>query len=246
MTTSEKNKLARFGLSASDSEHAAIQQWRLNNPDGFILNMKSKTKGMLHGVDCDHFGDTSWEASAAGDLSKNVKYCSTDPDYLQAWAEENGIEVAYCSDCLEIVDEDEAPHDNAPAESFGASIATPEQFQAALLALRDKKQLTAEHLSILKHMASAPDKRTTATRMAKALNLATYAAANLRMGLFAHLLADELSYAPPKTGGRLMWWTTLASGLGGAPDSSDPHFHFIMRPELVEALGNMHWIKDKP
>lgn len=239
------NQPLQFGLKASGEEHAAIQRWRLNNPDGFVLNMKSKAKGMLHSVDCDHFGDTSWEASATGDLSKSVKYCSADSDHLQEWAEGRGIEITYCSDCLELVDEneDEAAHDDAPTEFEGVPLATAEQFQAALLALRDKKKLTPEHLSILKHMASAPDHRTTATRLAQALHLATYGAANLRMGLFAHLLADELSYTPPKArGGRPMWWTTLANGQGGAPDESAPHFQFLMHPELVQALRNMRWV----
>lgn len=40
-----------------------------------------------------------------------------------------------------------------------------------------------------------------------------------------------------------MWWATLASGQGGAPDSYDHHFHFTLRPELVQALTKMHWIK---
>lgn len=232
-----------FGVAASASEHGAIQKWRLNNPDGFILNMQSKQKGMLHGVDCPHFGDATWEASEEGDLSNSIKYCSTHPDHLQDWAKGQGIHVTFCSDCIEVTDEDE-PADAVLEECCVEPIASPEQFQKALLALRDKKKLTAEHVEILKHMASAPERKITATRLAQAMKLENYSAANLRMGLFAHLLADELSYAPPKAkGGRPMWWTTLASGLGASAATLDWHFQFTMRPELVQALTYMRWIK---
>lgn len=208
---------ATFGAVASASEHEAIQKWLVNNPDGFILNMQSKQKGMLHGVDCPHFGDATWEASEEGDLSNSIKYCSTHPDHLQDWAKEQGILVAFCSDCIEVIDEDEQPADEALEECCVEPIASPEQFQKALLALRDKKKLTAEHLEILKHMSSAPERKITATRLAQAMRLENYSAANLRMGLFAHLLADELSYAPPKAKGG--------------------------RPILIDALTNMRWIK---
>lgn len=238
--------LFEFGIAPSPEEHAAIQSWRLNNPDGFIINMKTKSKGMLHSVDCPHFGGTTWEVSGEGDLSSSRKYCSVDADFLQNWAEERDINLAYCSDCLEDDVEVEPSFVEPSGEFFKEPIATAEQFQKALLTLRDKKKLTPEHLEILKHMAAGPDKRTTATRLAQAMNLATYAAANLRMGLFAHLLADELSYVPPKgRGGKPMWWSTLASGQGGAPDSFDHHFNFTMRPELVQALINMRWIKER-
>ena len=234
-----------FGAVASASEHDAIQRWRLNNPDGFILNMKSKNKGMLHGVDCPHFGDDTWVASEReGDLSNTLKYCSTNPDFLQDWAEEQGIHVAFCSDCIEDAAEDEPSTNAASEECCPEPIASPEQFQKALLALRDKKKLTAEHLEILKNMASAPGRKITAARLAQAMKLENYSAANLRMGLFAHLLADELSYTPPtRQGGRPMWWTTLASGLGASAATLDQHFQFTMRPELIDALTNMRWIK---
>jgi len=231
---------------ASASEHDAIQKWRLNNPDGFILNMKAKRKGMLHEVDCPHFGDTTWEASEEGNLSNNPKYCSTEPERLLDWAKEQGFDVVLCSDCLELTGDDEPSPDVASEECCLEPIASAEQFQKALLALRDKKKLTSEHLEILKQMALAPERKTTSTRLAQAMRLENYSAANLRMGLFAHLLADELSYVPPKAkGSRPMWWTTLASGQGASPDSLDHHFQFTMRPELIQALTYMRWIREQ-
>ncbi|MCO5098748.1 MAG: hypothetical protein M9884_14930, partial [Rhodocyclaceae bacterium] len=99
------NKVTVLGATMSSAEHIAIQQWRLNNPDGFMLNMKSKSKGMLHHVDCPHFGDTTWESSEAGNLSRHLKYCNSDSNFLQDWAEAHGIDVVFCSDCLDLNEE---------------------------------------------------------------------------------------------------------------------------------------------
>ena len=141
---------------------------------------------------------------------------------------------------------DSASEHDAIQKCFFEPIASADQFQKALLALRDKKKLTSEHLEILKQMALAPERKTTSTRLAQALMLENHSAANLRMGLFAHLLADELSYVPPKAKGRRpMWWTTLASGQGASADSLDHHFQFTMRPELIQALSYMRWIKEQ-
>ncbi len=120
------------------------------------------------------------------------------------------------------------------------AIATPEQYRAALLAVRDR--MSDAHLAMLQAHCRAPDHTITATRLAEAAGLATYSAANLRYGTFAHWLADALGYAPdPRPSGAVRWWPALAYGKAGPEGALDGHFEWVMRPELVATLQSMRW-----
>jgi len=41
--------------------------------------------------------------------------------------------------------------------------------------------------------------------------------------------------------GSLCWWTTLSVAWEGADYEEAQQFHFVMRPELVQALREMRW-----
>ena len=84
----------------------------------------------------------------------------------------------------------------------------------------------------------------TSTQLSDVIGLAGYAEANLRYGKLGHAVADELGYEPPKrsSGDRKpRWWMALSTGKQGA--EGDGHFEFTMRPELVQAIEAMHWVR---
>jgi predicted HNH restriction endonuclease len=136
---------------------------------------------------------------------------------------------------------------NVVIEFANEPIAPKESFKRALLMVRDKKKLTPTFLALLRYHCEAPDHTTTATRLAEALGLANFGAANLQLGKLAHLIADELEFQPEKrSDGKPMWWSTLASGRGASADTLDAQFEFVMRPELVDALVQMKWAKSDP
>jgi predicted HNH restriction endonuclease len=129
-------------------------------------------------------------------------------------------------------------------ENVDEPIAPQDSFKRALLSVRDRKKLTPTFLALLRFHCEAPDHTTTAAEMAEALGLANLAAANLQFGKLAHLIADELEFKPEnRSDGKPMWWRTLASGRSVSSDSPDGQFEFVMRPELVDALVQMKWVK---
>lgn len=54
-----------------------------------------------------------------------------------------------------------------------------------------------KHLAMLAEHFHAPARRITATELANAAGYATYGAANLQYGIFAHRLCDALGFVPP-------------------------------------------------
>ncbi|WP_020560903.1 hypothetical protein [Thiofilum flexile] len=124
-------------------------------------------------------------------------------------------------------------------------IATPEQYQAALLKLRDKGRLrNTQYRQMLAAQYASPNHTITATRLAEAVGYANYNAANLQYGTLGREIAEVLEYTPPtREDGTFMWFWTLSSGNDASPETLDGHYEFIMRPELVAALENMKWVK---
>jgi hypothetical protein len=91
------------------------------------------------------------------------------------------------------------------------SIASVEQFKAALLSLRDK-HLPSSHFAMLRAQCRAPGASITATQLAEAAGYENYNAANLQYGTLAFNLAGVLGFTPQlmHRDGSLCWWTTLS------------------------------------
>ena len=122
------------------------------------------------------------------------------------------------------------------------SIATTQEFKAALLATRDWMGISPTQLQMLQAQCRAPDCTITATQIAAELGLKSPAAARLEYAAFARAVADKLGYEPPRVGKRpVRWWSALSVGRAGTDDSGDGNFEWIMRPELVTALRAMKW-----
>jgi hypothetical protein len=122
------------------------------------------------------------------------------------------------------------------------AIASVEQFKNALLTLRDKN-LPSSHFAILRAQSRAPGTAITATQLAEAAGYENYNAANLQYGTLAFNVAGILGFTPQlmHRDGRLCWWTTLSVAGEGAAYDNAQQFHFVMRPELVQALREMRW-----
>jgi hypothetical protein len=122
-------------------------------------------------------------------------------------------------------------------------IANVEQFKQALLAVRDKN-LPDGHLAMLKAQCSSPHASITASKLAESAGYENYNAANLQYGTLGLHVAGFLGYVPPKRkDGTSMWWTTLSYSLEGDSEAETGHFQFVMRPELLQALREMRWVK---
>ncbi|WP_413674409.1 hypothetical protein ACEN9H_08600 [Massilia cellulosiltytica] len=122
------------------------------------------------------------------------------------------------------------------------AIASVEQFKNALLTLRDKN-LPSSHFIMLRAQCRALDSAITATQLAEAASYESYHAANLQYGTLAFNLAGILEFTPQLThrDGSLCWWTTLSIAGEGAAYEDEKQFHFVMRPELAQALREMRW-----
>ena len=128
-------------------------------------------------------------------------------------------------------------------QTVPTSIATTEEFKAALLATRDWIGISPAQLKMLQAQCRAPDSTITATQLAEQLALKNFAAARLQYGTFARAVAEKLGYAPPENGkGPAHWWLALSVGRPGVNYTVDGNFEWIMRPELVAALRTMKWV----
>jgi hypothetical protein len=121
-------------------------------------------------------------------------------------------------------------------------VASVEQFKAALLTLRDKN-LPSSHFVMLRAQCRAPNTAITATQLAEAAGYESYHAANLQYGMLAFNLGSILGFTPQlKHRDRsLCWWTTLSMAGDAAGYENAQQFHFVMRPELAQALREMRW-----
>ena len=118
-----------------------------------------------------------------------------------------------------------------------APIASPEQYRAAILAVRQR--MTALQLAMLQAHCRSADHTISTNRLAELLNLPAPGSANTAYRNYAHWIADELKYVPANGGGKPCWWLALAYGQEDGVISGD--YEWIMRPELVETLQAMRW-----
>jgi hypothetical protein len=77
--------------------HEDYVRWLRHNPRGFVLNPKTTKRAVLHESDCMHIVDYS---DPDVSLTKKRKICVPSRAPLEAWAEERGVELAYCDTCL--------------------------------------------------------------------------------------------------------------------------------------------------
>ena len=94
----------KFSSSESASSEKAVRdfvQWmRENREEGFIVNLKTRTSGMIHRVGCFHIGAPEDWKPEWGDLTKTPKVCDADRGVLERWARTKEIHVDVCSHCL--------------------------------------------------------------------------------------------------------------------------------------------------
>ena len=95
--------IIEFSDAMQPDAHMLFQKWRVDNLDGFFINVKPKKEFMLHHVSCWHHGDTQWtpDMFGGGTLTKNRKICSADYHELEKWAEDNHVELKECASCIE-------------------------------------------------------------------------------------------------------------------------------------------------
>lgn len=124
-------------------------------------------------------------------------------------------------------------------------IASSEQYISALLKLRDSKRLrNTKFVDMLKAQYAMPNHTITATQLAEAVGFHNYNATNLQYGTLGKEIAGYLSYEPPKRGnGESIWFWVLSSGNEASESTMDGHYEFVMRPELVQALETMRWVR---
>lgn len=120
-------------------------------------------------------------------------------------------------------------------------IATAEQFQKALLRLRDDR-LQALDLPIFKAFCEAPGHTLTATKLAELCGLSGWEESNLRFGKLARRIGEALHYRPTKRkNGKTRWWESAATG-SETDVADDGNYQWTLRPELVESLRKMRWV----
>jgi|GEM_PF-787798 len=125
-----------------------------------------------------------------------------------------------------------------------SSIATAEQFKAALLSVRDKFTKENHYLDLLTAHYRSPSHTISTGRLAKEVGYTSYSAANSQYGALAHHIADAFHIVlPPTPSGDPHWWRTLAYGNDGTPQTDDGCYEWIMRPELVQALQELRWVR---
>lgn len=110
-----------------------------------------------------------------------------------------------------------------------AEAPSPEQYATAIRAI----SLTESQLRMLRLHYNAPLRTVTATEMAESLGYSRYSIANAHYGRLGRMVGDQLEYNPTKE--RLGTLVTFRKRDGG--------WHWIMRPQLAEALEILHLVE---
>lgn len=124
-----------------------------------------------------------------------------------------------------------------------STIATVEQFKAALLAVRDRIGISQKDLAMLRAQHRAPSHTISAAQLAKEFNYRGHAAANGQYGTLAHHVADALHYKPgPFPDGNPHWWRALSYWNDDSSQAGQGQEQWVMRPELAQALEELKWV----
>ncbi len=107
------------------------------------------------------------------------------------------------------------PTPTTPPEPRDATpIANAQEFQAALLRVRDREGITPADLGLFRAFCFAPDHTLTAPKLAEAAGLSGWQEANLRFGTLAQRVGQALQFTPSRrSNGSLRWWMSVATGL---------------------------------
>jgi hypothetical protein len=114
-------------------------------------------------------------------------------------------------------------------------IATPLQYKAALLAVRQR--MTDVQLKMLQIHCRSEGHSTSTNHLADAAGLPTAAGYTS----YAHLIANELNYSPEPNAKKPLWLHSLAYLRPDTAEKVDGWSEWIMRPELVATLQSMKW-----
>jgi len=107
---------------------------------------------------------------------------------------------------------------------------TANQYAAALGATTG---LTDRHYQLLRIHYQAPERTTTAKRLAELMGYRRYSVANAQYGRLARLIGEQLDYNPdPQRLGTLVTF-----------DKRQGEWHWIMRPEVAQALELLGWVE---
>src|SRR5713101_4283080 len=98
-------------------------------------------------------------------------------------------------------------------------IATPEQYRAALLAIR--KRMTDVQLKMLQAHCRSEGHSTSTDRLAEAVGMSIATSARTTYINYAQWIATELKYAPGPGAKKQMWLHALAYGRPGSKGTVD-------------------------
>ena len=130
-------------------------------------------------------------------------------------------------------------------EAVGAQpIATPARYEEALIQMRNCGGVANYELAIFNAFSLAPRHTLTASELARECGFTDKNEANLRFGQLAKRVSEALHFMPRSRhgDGEPRWWPTLAYAPNQEGDS-EGHWQWTMRPELLEVLRAMRWVR---
>ena len=95
--TESKATILEFHDNQYRDAHEDYIRWLRHNPRGFVLNLKTTKRAVLHESDCMHIADYS---DPDVSLTEKAKVCAPSSAPLKSWAKERGIEWTRCDTCL--------------------------------------------------------------------------------------------------------------------------------------------------
>ncbi len=123
--------------------------------------------------------------------------------------------------------------------SDSTPIAAPEQFRAALLAVRQR--MTDLQLKMLQAHCRSTEHTISLDHLAESLGVASWSGARNAYRNYARLIAQELKFEPASASNKPVWLCAIAYGQPDADGKMDGDFKWILRPELVQAMQAMKW-----
>ncbi len=121
----------------------------------------------------------------------------------------------------------------AASETASSAAPSADQYTAAF---RNLVVVTDSQSQMLRYHYNAPSRTVTATQMAEAVGFGHYSIANSQYGRLGRLVGDELEYNPMKE--RLGTLVTF--------EKRNEVWHWVMRPQVAEALERLGWIGTVP
>lgn len=121
------------------------------------------------------------------------------------------------------------PDNSGNGQASGAA-PSPQQYIAAF---RTGSDLTESHIQMMRIHYYAPERTITATQLARAVGFNGYPVANSQYGRLGRLVGEQLDYNPMQE--RLGTLITFDKRWG--------EWHWIMRPQVAQALESLGWVE---